>query len=151
MYHILHTYALLSSRPDLLLFSALVFLPVFFLNNNNVKSYLLSRRSLEPAVVGRSSVRRQADRISWKELERYANICRANVSDELSMPWTSTYTYVICMYGYTICTYTHAHTKMFSCDALSPLLHSARSPRLLVDCNYHKHSTIKEEWQKNKT
>lgn len=99
MYHIIHPYALLSSRPDLLLlFLALVFLPLFFLNNNNVKSYLLSRRSLEPAVGGRSSVRGEADRISWKELERYANICRANVNDELSMPWTSTYVHTyVCM------------------------------------------------------
>lgn len=116
MYHIIHPYALLSSRPDLLLlFLALVFLPLFFLNNNNVKSYLLSRRSLEPAVGGRSSVRGQADRISWKELERYANICRANVNDELSMPWTSTYvhTYVcmnVCMD--TQCVhYTHMHIQ----------------------------------------
>lgn len=160
MYHIIHPYALLSSRPDLLLlFLALVFLPLFFLNNNNVKSYLLSRRSLEPAVGGRSSVRGEADRISWKELERYANICRANVNDELSMPWTSTYvhTYVcmnVCMDTqcvHFIHMHIYIHTKVFSCVALVVLLHSARSARLLVDCNYRKHSTIKEEWQKNKT
>lgn len=109
-YHTPIRFAQLSTRLVVVVFSFSV-LPLFFLNNNNVKSYLLSRRLLEPAVGGRSSVRGQADRISWKELERYANICRANVNDELSMPWTSTY---ICM---NVCMdtqcvhYTHMHIQ----------------------------------------
>lgn len=49
------------------------------------------------------------------------------------------------------CTHTYIYVRQ--CFLASPTHHtpSARSAHLLVDCNYRKHSTIKEEWQKNKT
>lgn len=147
IYICIHTYThKLSSR---VLFSAVVllfFCLFFFLNNNNAKSYSLSQRL---SLVGERIGGEERDRISWKELERYANICRVNVNDELSMLWTCTY----------ICTYTnmyiciHAHIYVRQCFLASPTHPTppSRSAHLLVDCNYRKHSTIKEEWQKNKT
>lgn len=87
MYIYIHTYVYIhtrisSHRVCCFVLQCCCFFSSFFLNNNNAKSYSLSQRL---SLVGEGIGGEEGDRISWKELERYANICRVNVNDELSM------------------------------------------------------------------
>lgn len=126
MYIYIHTYVYIhtrisSHRVCVFCCSVAVF-SSFFLNNNNAKSYSLSQRL---SLVGEGIGGEEGDRISWKELERYANICRVNVNDELSMLWTCTYIHTH-VYTYVFMhTYIHIRTAVFSCVAYTS--HSLRT------------------------